>query len=700
MTISAQRPSVTSTATVSGNVGTQVRRQITANFTIESIEVSGTNLEIYDDGTDTYFQPRVNTTAGAFTGTLTVTGARGFIATQDVTATLNSVSITLLPPTNLAASSITMTSFVLSFTAAASATEYHISIDGIMPNSFVVASGDTIILGAPGRTYNIRVRSSDGTNNSAFSSALSVRTLDDVTPDPDPGVTPRRAYEVPKAMCLQGHFNYNTATSPWQDHVRAGGWMASMYAPMASVGILRWRNSFGGNDVKTTVLKLWNNHGAKFEGTLSDNRVADTQSPRWMIDYAKNNFFPGGTCILNSIQGLNEPNNPDNKTHRTNAPKDVIQSCNQWLDRMIDFYAGDFAGVRKVSYSPWGRERDQMLRIVYADELGPWRSQITNPGTVSLDPYETPDGLTWQDDVLPRLDELNFHYYTGGREPTLAGTPGTVLDENGSKVTSIKLDDSLHELRILALSTPDYYSGGEDRKLSVPYSCTEGGFHHQGPGAIDPNLVRDNNWSYVTSGVQAKYTQREHFEHMLRGVGLNGLGHYVWYEFMDNPNKHGNIYGSVTYKKVGGVFEYTPRPLYWTQLWTAKLFYDSASTAETFTVNNLDFTLGNQPGFSQFTNKIKHLLFQKASGLWYLALWFDHESWNRTTNDPAGTEDFQSRKVRVTFRDGGKKCRSTRPYIGDPALSASWIRYNSFNATTTVDMDVHDDVTVLEITPT
>jgi len=697
MAITGGIAAITSTASATGDVGTTVEITPTANFTIATIEVD--DDEVFTV-VDSKVRPANNSTAGVRSGTMTVTGNAGFIVRQAITITLNSVTVTLQPPTNLAAGTITTTSFVLTFTAAAGATEYHISIDGIPPSNPVVTSGQVIILAAPGRTYSIRVRSTDGTNFSAYSSILSVRTLDDVDPPGDPGITPRRAYEVNAAMCLQGHFNYNTVTSPWQDYNRAAGWMESLYAPLAALGVKRWRNSFGGSVVRATVRKLYTDYGAKFEAVMSDNRVTDVQSPRWMIDYAHDNFFINGTCIVNSFQGLNEPNNPDNATHRANAPRDVVRSMNQWLDRMED-YGTDFAGVRKVSYSPWGRERDQMLRIVYADELGPWRSQVTDPGPVSLDPYTTSDGLTWQDDVLPRLDEVNFHYYTGGREPTLAGTPGTVLDENGSKVTSIKLDDSLHELRILALSTPDYYAGGEDRKLDFPYSCTEGGFHHQGPGAIDPNLVRNNNWSYVTGNVQAKYTQREHFEHMLRGVGLNGLTHYVWYEFMDNPNKSGNIYGSVTYQKVGGQFVYTPRPLYNTQLNTARLFYDPAGNARTFTVDNLDYTLSNPPNIGgQLTNKIKHLLFQKASGKWYLAMWFDHESWNRTTNDPAGTEDFQSRTIRIRFNDGNKTCRSIRPYVHNPNNVSNWTQYNSGNATAFVDMVVHDDITCLEVTPT
>jgi len=696
MAITGGIAAITSTASATGDVGTTVEITVTSNFTISNIEVDDDTVLQAVDGK---IRPTNNITAGVRTGTISVIGEKGFVASQDVSITLNSVSLVLLPPTNIAASSISQRSFVITFTAAAGATGYEIAIDGQISSVQSITSGQTVNVGTPDRIYGVQLRSTDGTNFSDFSTSLLVRTLADVDPGPDPGITPRRAYEVNAAMCLQGHFNFQAAGSPWGDHVRAGGWMESMYKPMADVGIKRWRNAFGGGPVTTIVRKLYNNHGAKFEATLSDNRVTDTQSPQWMIDYAHDNFFIGGTCIVNSFQGLNEPNNPKNQTHRTNAPRDVVRSCNQWLDRM-EFYGGDFAGVRKVSYSPWGRERDQMLRIVYADGKGPWNASAT----ASLAPYTTSDGLTWQDDVLPRLDELNFHYYTGGREPTLAGTPGTVLDENGDPVLEISLDDSLHELRILALSTPDYYAGGEDRKLGMPYSCTEGGWHHQGPGSIDPNLVRDNNWAFVTSAVQAKYTQRAHFEHMLRGVGVNGNGHYVWYEFMDNPSEHGNIYGSISWRSVGGVFEYTPRPFYTTQLNTARAFYDPAGNARTFAVNNLDFSLGNPPNIGgQYGPLIHHLLFQKANGKWLLAMWFDHESWHRNYRGQTpinGTEDFEFRTIRVRFNDGNKTCRSIRPYISNPNNVSNWTQYNSGNATAFVDMEVHDDVTVLEVTPT
>lgn len=698
MAVTGRRPTITSSATASGDILTTPSITITANFTITELATTGDNLQIVD-GT---VQPIANATAGVYTGTVTAKGANNMEASQDVSITLNSVAPTLLPPTNIAFNDISQRYFDVTYTDAASATSYELMVDGNEGGRVSITASDTrIIVDTPNRPYNIQMRSTDGTNFSVWSATHTVTTLaDDVDPDPE-GTVPRRLAEVNAAMCMQWHTNWQQATSVHSDYNNPDGWLHKYARDLAAEGVRRQRTSLGQMAAIRTISRLaYSSYGIRPEFTLSDNRDATgPDSPQEVMQYAAaaNRFVVNGTFIINSIQGLNEPNNP-HKAYDVNYRQDVLRSMNAWLNEMDDNDIWD--DTYRLPFSPWGRSHYVHLGVRFADGLGTWRSQTTDPGPVNEAPYVY-QGLTWDEDIAPRIEGVNLHLYTGGREPTIAGTPGTVLDENGSKVTQISLDDTLHQLRTLKGATPHWYSGGEDRKLSVPYSCTEGGWHHQGPGAINPNMVRDNNWSYVTSNVQSKYNLRSHFEHMLRGMGTDYRNHYVWYEFLDNPSESGNIYGAINWARNGSVFTYQPRPVYYAQLYLARACRDLAGNSRTFTVTPLNFSLGNPPGQSgQYTPKIHHILFQRSDGVWFLIIWFDHESWNRTMNDPAGTEDFQSRTVRLTFNDGNKKVRSFRPYLlNNPNNASSWTTYNSFNPVGAVNLTVPDDPLIVQITP-
>lgn len=693
MAVTGRIPTITSSASTSGNTGTTPSITVTANFAISNLDVSGEDLEIASG----VVRPVQNTVAGAYTGTLTATGGNNMQATQDVTITLNSVALTLLPPTNIAFSNITTTSFDIAWTAAAGATSYQVRIDSGTPVVFI--SGGTMVVAVANRTYNVQVRSSDGTNFSAWSTVQQVTTLEIVVDPPGDGTTPRRLAEINAAMCLQGHYNWANANSPHgSDWDNPNGWLHKYAGDLATEGVRRVRSAFGINNAARTIARAaYSDHGMFFEGALSDARDATgPDSPNEILAWAQaqNRYVVNGTFIIHSVQGLNEPNNP-NKSYGVNYRQDTMRAMTQMLDSMDANAIWD--DVYRLTFSPWGRQHYVHKGLRFADGEGDWRSQTTDPGPVSTAPYVW-QGKTWDEDVFPRVDAVNLHLYTGGREPTIAGMPLNVKDENGSNVDIISLDDTLHQLRCLAGATPYWSAAGENRKLEVPYSCTEGGWHHQGPNhAI---ATKRNSWAYVTDNVQAKYNLRSHFEHMLRGMGTDYHNHYVWYEFLDHPTGE-NIYGAIAYTQAGAVFTYNPRPVYYAQLYLARACKDLAGNSRTFNVQELDFTLSNPPGQSnQYTSKIHHLLFQRSDGVWFLIIWFDHESWNRTINDPRGLEDFESRNVRLRFNDGNKKVRSYRPYnLQNPNNSSSWTTYNSFSPSAFVDLVVPDDPLIVQITP-
>lgn len=679
MAITGQKFAITSASTASGDVGTTVEITVTANFTISEISIEEGDLVVSDDKV----KPANLTAAGVYTGRLRAAHASGYEVFQDITITLNSVSLPLATPANFAVASVTSLSVTFSHDNSASATGYEVVIDEQYSNLRDITTTKKVILANPDTTYTARIRAYNATEFSAWSSQVTFRTLPDVTPGPDPGITPRRSIEVVDAMCLQGHFNYGGVDSPWVQYSGNNGWIEKWYAPMAAVGIKRWRNSFGKQaQTKNIIQALYNAYGTKMD-LVNAARVDDSTTPAELVRYAHQNFPEA----VSSFQGLNEPNNPGDAGHFANYRDDVLNSMVDWLDEVDRF--SDFSDVKRNCWSPWGRRRDAMLSVVYNDRLGPWRTS----GTVSLSPYvASVTGATWIDDCLPRVDQLNLHYYTGGRKPTIAGTPGTVLDENGDPVQEISIDDTLHELRILALSTPDYYAGGEDRKTSFPFACTEGGWHYRGPGSVFPNAAPKISEAFVTLGAQAKYTQRLHFELLNRGAE-----HIVWFEFMDNPNAGDKIYGSLSWRKVGGIWVWEERPFYTTQMNTARLFNDTAGNARTFTKNNLDFSLGNPPTIGgQYGPLIQHSLWQRANGKWLLAFWYDWDSYNRQSK----ADDFRSKTIRVTINDGAKTGRSIRPYVSNPNNISNWTQYNSGNPTTTFDVVVWDDVTALEVTPT
>jgi hypothetical protein len=709
-----KRLSISGPDTVTCAVGQDANIALSTSRSVDVWSIVTGDNGIIEDGVLSIANTDV---AGSWTVVVSALDAQfGDTAQKKIILRVTPGSAVLGKVNNLSQVSVTSNTVTVSFNSVTGAGWYQYVLNDINGQLKRMPTDNTIRILEANTQYDVWVRAADAnTNRGPWSDMLSITTQD--TPASNVGNTlpvgntAYKAWDVTNSFMVQMYIK-NTGDDPYSCY-RTGngnttgafsntGWIMGHWEPLASQGINRVRTAFGyssgsanNHQVPKIVQKMYSPelNNTKFDLTITPE-LTDTPSPQTIIDNAWNYF----RHAVNSFQGLNEPNSTKHGDWdvRRGLCIDHTIATSGYIRTPTRNTA--WANVPLWSFSVWKRDLVDIRRLLYVDAQN-------NNFTV----YTNNNGKQWLRDCLPLIDAVNLHYYTGGRKPTIAGTPGKNFDENGG-IAEIALDDTLTNYWELA---------GNNR--SFPIVTTENGWEigNVDVRATNPNaggMTGGYKDAFLTDEARMKYFQRSNFEMMNRGVMRCS-----WFEFIDNANEvpnysvtpiePGKYYGMVDYVKHGvGTYSFIRRKLWYMAYYTANAFYDSGSTANSFTTTPLPYFLQRQPGSTSYDlSEIHHRLFQKSDGKWYLAIWWDKESWKRTS--PYGNT-FGSRPLRMNIGNATvavtKTMRWVRPYLSANAVSLaereardipaqSWTSINGGTPINYFDFNCHDDITVIEI---
>jgi hypothetical protein len=626
------------TMAATGGSGTIVFDLIAPDDTIYSVNAS--NVVSWADNNAQ--------TAGDYVFTIRATDAVGTIAEKEITVTVNAVAAGIGEVTNLALASSTPTTLTVSYTDASGATFHQIMLDGDTGKVRTLNVSDTVGIAREGAQYSVQVRGADGSGNyGPWCTAVLMNAADLSSTGPSPVRTAIRAHKVTDAITPQFNLNYAASTYPYyyfgnstgtlrNGTFQAGGWVKDHIEPLTNVGLKYYRTIPAGYSSAThlgSILarNLYSTYGLKMHTTLNYN-TWETAGPAEVLadirDSSKGNF----ASSIASVAGLNEPNGPSHYyPANTNWKEETIAHT---LEMASSLQHPAFSNVEMHCYSPWGRRAMDEL-VAYTDT----------------------QGRTWQTHCASLVDKLNLHYYTGGRRPEICGAP-TGLNENGTDLDEVTLDWTMTNYQQLAPTG-----------TTLPFVMTEAGW-----GV----LPADAGTQYVSLNTSRKYMQRLTFENLRRGIDTT-----VWFQFFQTDTTMS--WQMVNYSISGGVCTFTRNNLYTTMLNTLTAFYDNGATARTFTPGTLAFTLGDATGSAgHYDQRIHHLLTQKSDGKYYLAVWYEKDSWDK----PTKTETFGSRNIKLTL-PSSMAVATNRPYTNTT--------FTSQGTVSSLDFTINDDVTVFRI---
>jgi hypothetical protein len=637
---------ITNDTTLSASVGAAYTIQLTANSTAVTWDiVSGANFTIEGD-TLTMID---TSTAGDSAVTVSASDGAGQVieATITVTLTGSPPGGGFGTPTGLAFASATPTTITMSFNAVTGAVSYDAAIDGDTGKPRTLGVAKTVGVARPGNEYMVQVRAYNGTSYSAWSSQVAMSAAELADPGPTPVTQAIRAKAVTDAHVIQLNTNYNTSTMPFWYYGNAtgtlkdgtfvaGGWVKDHIEPLVNVGLTTYRTLPAGHQSAThlgSILarNLYSTYGLKMHATLNYNTWESPSVTDVLTNIrtaSKGNF----ASAIASFAGLNEPNGSSHTYPVGWNWKD--ETIAHTLAMHTGMSHSAYSGIPMDCYSPWGRR-----------------------GMEELLAYTDAQGRTWAANCAPLIDRLNLHYYTGGRRPEIAGAP-TGADEGGTPLDEVSLD-----------YTMDDYAQLTPEGVVLPYVCTESGWGRLNVSTANP---------YVSINTSRKYQQRLTFENLRRNIPIT-----VWFQFFQTDTTMD--WQMVDYSIAGGTCTFTRNTLYTIFLNDLTAFYDSGATAATFTPGTLAFTLGDGTGSpGAYDQRIHHLLTQKSDGKFYLAVWYEKDSYNRNTK----TETFGFRSIKLTL-PGAMAVATNRPYTNTT--------FTSQGTVSSLDFTVHDDVTVFRI---
>jgi hypothetical protein len=305
----------------------------------------------------------------------------------------------------------------------------------------------------------------------------------------------------------------------------------------------------GGKAANADLQKLFA-RGVKICATVADPKL-DRVSTKANLDFLATTV---GAHNLSGIESANEYSNPSTRPADWAAQ---LRSFHQWLYDTVKSNSA-LANVPVVGPSIWGR-------------------------------------LTWDYVALgnlePKVDRGCLHYYTGGRRPSIAGSPSSrnALGDNG---TYYFMGDAIREAKVLAPNKAMY--------------ITEYNHPINGPNSPLSGYI-------VTETAAAKYLPRGLLEAF--GHGIEKTNIYSLIDDVQRSKYHGLLDGSLrrrlTFHAVKNLMT---------------LFADSATS---FSPGTLDYTL------SGLNSTIKQQLFQKSDGTFLLTLYQDVDSYDRTNKRDA-----------------------------------------------------------------
>lgn len=385
-------------------------------------------------------------------------------------------------------------------------------------------------------------------------------------------------------------------------------WQASDWdSAFLETGVKNTRGKIGrGPSGKGAMVRLERlfSAGVKICATVADQKSGlDRVGTKANLDFISSVV---GAHNLSGLEGPNEFNNPSTK------PADwatQLRSFQKWLRDTVRANPA-FNNVPLVAPSIWGR-------------------------------------LTWDytavGNLEPNVDRGCMHYYTGGRRPSIAGSPTLKNASGGAKYYFMA--DAIREAKILAPTKAMY--------------ITEFGYPIAGPNAPLSGYT-------ITETAAAKY--------LLRGL-LDGFAHGVQkmsiYSLIDDPNN----------TKYHGLMDVSLRPRkgFYAVRNLMALFADGGSLS---VPDQLSYTL------SGLTSTIRTQLFQKSNRQFLLTLYQDVDSYDRTAR-----RDAEVAPVSVGLALGA----AAKIEVFTPTMSASATQ--SVPSGSKVTIPVGDHVTVVRITP-
>ena len=393
-------------------------------------------------------------------------------------------------------------------------------------------------------------------------------------------------------------------------HAHWGGtiWSSSDWESLfLETGVMNTRGKVGrGTGGKAAVADLQKlfNRGVKICATVADQSSGlDRAGTKTNLDFLANYV---GAQNLSGIESANEYSNPSTRPADWAAQ---LRSFHQWLYDTVKGIPA-LSNVPVVAPSIWGR-------------------------------------LTWDYTALgnlePKVDRGCLHYYTGGRRPSIAGSPSSRNSLGGA--TYYYMADAIREAKVLAPNKGMY--------------ITEYGHPINGPNSPLSGYI-------ITETAAAKYLPRG-----LLGAFANGIEKTNIYSLIDDVKRskyHGLLDGTLRRRQTF----YAVKNL-------MTLFADSATS---FTPGTLDYTL------SGLTSTIKQQLFQKSDGTFLLTMYQDVDSYDR-----ANKRDAVVAPVSVGLALG----QAASIEIYTPSIGAAATKVVSSVSALTIP--VGDHVTVVRIKP-
>ncbi len=357
----------------------------------------------------------------------------------------------------------------------------------------------------------------------------------------------------------------------------------------------------GGKAALADLQKLFS-RGVKICATVADPNL-DRVATKANVDFLANSV---GAQNLSGIESANEYSNPSTRPADWAAQ---LRSFHQWLYDTVKSNSA-LQNVPVVGPSIWGR-------------------------------------LTWDyielGDLEPKVDRGCLHYYTGGRRPSIAGSPSS-RNALGSG-TYYYMADAIREAKVLAPNKPMY--------------ITEYGHPINGPNSPLSGYI-------ITETAAAKYLPRGLLEGF--GHGMEKMNIYSLIDDVQRSKYHGLLDGSLNRRLTFHAVK---------NLMT--LFADSSSM---FTPGTLDYTLSN------VSSNIKQQLFQKSDGSFLLTMYQDVDSYDRLNK-----RDTVVLPVSVGLNLG--QAASIQTFT--PSLGAGATK--SVSNVSALTIPVGDHVTVVKITP-
>lgn len=369
-------------------------------------------------------------------------------------------------------------------------------------------------------------------------------------------------------------------------------------------GVMHTRGKIGrGTGGKAAVADLQKlfSAGVKICATVADPKL-DRVATKANLDFLASHV---GAQNLSGIESANEFNNPKTKPANWAAQ---LRDFQKWLRDTVRANSA-FNNVPLVAPSIWGR-----LTWDYV-ELG---------------------------NLEPNVDRGCMHWYTGGRRPSIAGSPSTKNVEGGSGWYTMA--DAIREAKVLAPT----------KRLYI----TEYGHPIAGPDSPLSGYV-------ITETAAAKYMPRGLLDAF--GEGVEKISIYSLIDDVNRSKYHGLADRTLT-----------PRLTFNAVKNLMALFRDAGSMTS---AGSLDFSL------SGLTSSIKQQLFQKSDGAFLLTMYQDVDSYDR-----ANKRDTIVEPVLV----GLSLAQAASIQLFTPTMGSGATK--SVTNATALTIPVGDHVTVVKIT--